>query len=71
MFDIIVLGGGKLEKEFEENLQEKPEGRAYIKINEKMMAEYVLEMIKTTSKNMGNTGQIIFVAPSENIPENI
>ena len=39
MFDIVVLGGGTLEKEFEENLQEKPEGKAYIKINEKMMAE--------------------------------
>ena len=71
MFDIIVLGGGKLEKEFEENLQEKPEGKAYIKINEKMMAEYVLEMVKTAIENMGNTGNIIFVAPSENIPENI
>ena len=71
MFDIIVLGGGKLEKEFEENLKEKPEGKAYIKINGKMMAEYVLEMVKTASENMGNTGQIFFVAPSENIPEYI
>ena len=35
------------------------------------LAEYVLEMVKTASENMGNTGKIIFVAPSENIPEYI
>lgn len=65
MFDLILLAGGGLEKEFRSLYD--VESKAYIPLAGKMMVEYVIKNIRECAF----IKRIVFVAPSASVPASI
>jgi len=62
LYDVVVLAGGKLEDDFRAHFD--VEAKAFIPIKEKMMVEYVLDVLT----GIPDCGKIILVAPSSDVP---